>query len=509
MPDARSWFKKFSFGRKRKAPEPMASGALPAPWPVPNKVNIAATALPIPPPAPGRSSLSSINLQPSPTNSFWLPAPTDDFWKPAQPTERNKRLRHTVSSPFIEAHLSEVGFDDDIYGSTPPQQSRNPFPGRQQPQSIHFTDTRRADENIHQATPQQSRNPFFAPQQSRNPFLGPRQSTPSLPSAPLSVTETKDCAICADTKPLHEFPLLCVSQECDHPPETCLECIKTHIRTAVNDKVWHARVVTCPQCDRPMEYNEVQEYSDPATFAKYDARILHDATAESSDFFSCPASGCESSQIHDGGDDAPIVRCLGCLGRFCFRHRVVWHETMSCREYDEFLKDPENFKSALERENEKVERERLEAERRKRDMEEADRKFAQALIEDEERRREAEIQAEKERAARRELERQEAERRAAQEKVAAENRARAAREAKRRADENKASEAVVSRTTKKCPGRGCGRPIEKNDGCAHMTCLICKHNFCYDCLADYNSILKTDNTAHKKTCQWHPNNLRA
>ena len=41
-------------------------------------------------------------------------------------------------------------------------------------------------------------------------------------------------------------------------------------------------------------------------------------------------------------------------------------------------------------------------------------------------------------------------------------------ELKRRLKEEKASLAKVEGTTKKCPG--CTWPIEKNQGCAHMTC---------------------------------------
>jgi hypothetical protein len=36
--------------------------------------------------------------------------------------------------------------------------------------------------------------------------------------------------------------------------------------------------------------------------------------------------------------------------------------------------------------------------------------------------------------------------------------------------ENEASNAVIQETTKQCPGEGCGVPIEKNNGCDHMTC---------------------------------------
>lgn len=37
--------------------------------------------------------------------------------------------------------------------------------------------------------------------------------------------------------------------------------------------------------------------------------------------------------------------------------------------------------------------------------------------------------------------------------------------------------------TKGCPG--CNRPIQKNQGCMHMTCSQCKHEFCWMCLADW------------------------
>lgn len=40
----------------------------------------------------------------------------------------------------------------------------------------------------------------------------------------------------------------------------------------------------------------------------------------------------------------------------------------------------------------------------------------------------------------------------------------------RRQSEEKLNLETISRTTKKCPGAGCGVNIEKNEGCSHMTC---------------------------------------
>lgn len=39
----------------------------------------------------------------------------------------------------------------------------------------------------------------------------------------------------------------------------------------------------------------------------------------------------------------------------------------------------------------------------------------------------------------------------------------------------------ISKTTKPCPG--CGKRIEKADGCNHMKCSVCRHEFCWKCLA--------------------------
>jgi len=67
-----------------------------------------------------------------------------------------------------------------------------------------------------------------------------------------------------------------------------------------------------------------------------------------------------------------------------------------------------------------------------------------------------------------------------------------------------ASRAYVESNTKPCPL--CAEPIEKNGGCDHMTCLPpagCGHEFCWLCLAPYDSILRDGNHRHQSTCQYY------
>ncbi|CUA70408.1 putative E3 ubiquitin-protein ligase rbrA [Rhizoctonia solani] len=75
-----------------------------------------------------------------------------------------------------------------------------------------------------------------------------------------------------------------------------------------------------------------------------------------------------------------------------------------------------------------------------------------------------------------------------------------------RALESKKSETWIKSHTKQCPGEGCGRPIQKNDGCDHMTCRKpagCGQEFCWVCLAPYGPIREKGNKEHKSSCRYY------
>ena len=62
-----------------------------------------------------------------------------------------------------------------------------------------------------------------------------------------------------------------------------------------------------------------------------------------------------------------------------------------------------------------------------------------------------------------------------------------------------ASRRWIIDNSKKCPN--CPFQIEKNDGCDHMICTKCRHEFCWACLADFQPIRNDGNHRHKDTCK--------
>jgi hypothetical protein len=67
--------------------------------------------------------------------------------------------------------------------------------------------------------------------------------------------------------------------------------------------------------------------------------------------------------------------------------------------------------------------------------------------------------------------------------------------------DNEQAEALILGTTTLCPK--CNVPIEKDGGCDHMTCTQCNYQFCYQCSANYATILKHDNRRHKRNCIYY------
>ncbi|KAF6523548.1 hypothetical protein HZS61_012047 [Fusarium oxysporum f. sp. conglutinans] len=246
--------------------------------------------------------------------------------------------------------------------------------------------------------------------------------------------------------------------------------------------------------------------SSSSSASPYERQALRAAVEEDENFFWC-TSDCGSGQIHDSGSAQPIVVCIKCSHRSCFRHGVNWHEDLSCEEYDRLQEDPD-FRGHLELENErwskaqaaqeeadrdlarrfvakekaKIKRQEVQDQRERERERERERQKSQRERERERERqkyqeRQRELEREKQERQRvrvrerqknqerqRELERERQQRqRALREKASAQKAADERRQiAARRKIEEAKSIATLRATTKPCGG--CGWAIEKNSG---------------------------------------------
>lgn len=256
-----------------------------------------------------------------------------------------------------------------------------------------------------------------------------------------------ECIVCTDSKPVAEFPGAAITKTCAHPPTTCLDCVAVSIRSDLDTRLWNE--IRCPECRETLQYDDVQRYADAETRERYQTLSFRRAVSEADNFVWC-AAGCGYGQVHEGGLASPIVACLLCGRRSCFAHGgVAWHENLSCEEYDALRADPANFRSRFELENEAAE----EAERARREQEDADRVYAQSLAEELRLEEVARLERIAREARERETKVREEQRRA--------NEAMRAEVLRRRREDEKTA-ATVARTTKPCPG--CGWAIEKNRG---------------------------------------------
>ena len=281
----------------------------------------------------------------------------------------------------------------------------------------------------------------------------------------------QECVVCTETIGVALFPGASITKSCEHPPATCLECVAMSIQSDLSNKLWNE--IRCPECGELLEYDDVQRYADPETRERYgpscSVRLgcrpemadsgnryqnlsFRYALSEADNFRWCTA-GCQFGQVHDSGYEQPIMTCLLCGHRSCYKHSVAWHKNLTCDEYDALEADPENFRSRYELANEMAQQ----LAETRRVQEDADRVYAQSLL--------AEEQREADRA-RREREERERQLREAEERRVREEERRRADEMRqslaRKKREEEQSQRIVAMTSKPCPG--CGWSIEKNDG---------------------------------------------
>ncbi|KAL4946806.1 hypothetical protein BDV06DRAFT_635 [Aspergillus oleicola] len=295
-----------------------------------------------------------------------------------------------------------------------------------------------------------------------------------------------------------------LSIACQHTPSVCYICLAKSIKHDLETKFWDE--IKCPECNTLFIHDDVKRFADEETFTRYDKLSFRHALTTDKNFIWC--LDCDFGQLHESGAGQPLVRCLNCAAESCFKHAIKWHDGFTCDEYDAVLWDPDSYRSIKakndgnnaerpeslsktkmakakkkERSRQETLHESLKKAARKKQEEEA------ARVQEEKR---AQAKADAEAAAAAEAAR------AVQEGENVEEESETSQEdvkddfkekidmLKKRMREVELSMKMVEKTTKRCPG--CQWPIEKNEGCDHMTCKSPFLSFFSQCPVDVSSI---------------------
>ena len=266
---------------------------------------------------------------------------------------------------------------------------------------------------------------------------------PSSPSSIYSSRSTvpelalKICGVCLEERSSDDFPTRPITSTCTHPPDdNCEACLQQHLATQIASR--GTAVLVCI-CHQPLTIEDVQSHALPADFARYSERAAIDAIEKCANFVWCPRIECSGGQIHEAGDDAPIVTCVACQRRFCYTHRVAWHAGISCTEYNTL--DPIDQAEVLERAEEEISTSFLSPSPSVAPTETGvpkrpRRPYARTIN----------------------MERQ-----------------------RQRIAEERAGEDFVRNVSGAMACPGCRYMTEKDGGCKHMTCQKCRHEYCWTC----------------------------
>ncbi|MCJ1370862.1 hypothetical protein MMC20_002075 [Loxospora ochrophaea] len=147
----------------------------------------------------------------------------------------------------------------------------------------------------------------------------------------IQLVKFQECAVCTESIHVSQFPEAGVTESCTHAPSTCLECIRHHIESQLETRMWNQ--LSCPECPALLGYADVRKYASKPTFERYDSLLMRDGISSDLNFRWCTA-GCGSGQVHLEGSESPLMICNSCRALSCFTHQSPWHEGKTCVEFD-------------------------------------------------------------------------------------------------------------------------------------------------------------------------------
>ncbi|KAA8569395.1 hypothetical protein EYC84_001040 [Monilinia fructicola] len=141
----------------------------------------------------------------------------------------------------------------------------------------------------------------------------------------------QECLICAEELTTASFPHQ-ISADCMHRPTCCSACLSRYLEEQINDKP--RGQIACPECPIILSYDNVKSLAREEHFITYEKNFLLSSIRKHPKFTYCLGPDCKDGQIHEGGDDQPMMTCKKCSFKTCFTHQMPWHGDHTCGGYD-------------------------------------------------------------------------------------------------------------------------------------------------------------------------------
>ncbi|RIB19681.1 hypothetical protein C2G38_2015703 [Gigaspora rosea] len=156
-----------------------------------------------------------------------------------------------------------------------------------------------------------------------------------------------ECKICYNEMPITNF--ISTTTKCNH--KICRACLNENLNYQLNTKGDAEIECLESSCKVLMEYEDMKRVASEDLFERYDYICLRQAIRKLEDFRWCSNPRCGSGQEHFERDSAPIMICIACGQKTCYKHTIPWHEDRTCAEYDIEIETPEgSTRDAIERE---------------------------------------------------------------------------------------------------------------------------------------------------------------
>ena len=107
-----------------------------------------------------------------------------------------------------------------------------------------------------------------SPMSSLTPVPSPSGQEAIIPAGFMEEESTKECQICLDAKHTDLYPQTTGASDCRCLSDACLACLQEHIKTQMRSKEWNEESITCPVCNRPLNFQEIEEFADGKTFSR-------------------------------------------------------------------------------------------------------------------------------------------------------------------------------------------------------------------------------------------------